>query len=344
MKILVTGDRGYIGSTLVPLLLKKKYQVVGLDTNFFKKNLDHKASNPYKKITKDIRDIEEKDLKGIDAVIHLGALSNDPMGEINPGLTEKINFNASIRLAKLAKKVGVSRFLFSSSCSIYGIAKDGIVDEKSPVNPLTAYAKSKIDLENELVKLADDKFCVGLLRNSTVYGYSPKFRNDLVVNNFVTTAIAFGQIRVMSDGTPWRPLIDVRDLSNAFIAFLEADSEKINGKIINIGFDENNFQVKDLLDEVKKQLPHCDVVYTGEHGKDSRSYKVKFDLFHSLFPELKQKWTLSKSVKDLITHLKSAKFGKKEFESGKYSRIGVLKRLVEEGKVDKQLRVLGGRL
>lgn len=337
-KILVTGDRGYIGSTLVPLLLKKKYGVVGLDSNFFKKNLDYKNVVAYKKITKDIRDIEEKDLKDIDAVILLSALSNDPMGEINPNLTGDINFKASLKLAKLAKKAGVSRFLFSSSCSIYGIAKNGVVDEHSEVNPLTAYAKSKIGLENELKKLADDNFCVGLLRNSTVYGYSPKFRNDLVVNNFVTTALAYGEIRVMSDGTPWRPLIDVRDLANTFIAFLEADSKKINGKIINIGFNENNFQVKDLLDEVKRQLPHCEVVYTGEHGKDSRSYRVKFDLFQSLFPHVKQEWPLNKSVKDLISHLKAAKFNKKDFESGKYSRISVLKKLIEEGRVDKQLR------
>lgn len=338
MNILVTGDRGYIGATLAPLLLKKNYKVVGLDTNFFKRNLDVQESLSYKKITKDIRDIEEKDLHGFEAIIHLSALSNDPMGEINPELTEAINFKASIRLARLAKKVGVSRFLFSSSCSIYGIAEKGVVDEKSKVNPLTAYAKSKIEMEEELKKLADNNFCVGLLRNSTVYGYSPKFRNDLVVNNFVTTALAYREIRVMSDGTPWRPLIDVRDLSKIFIEFLKADSRKINGKIINIGFNENNFQVKDLLDEVSHQLPKCSIVYTGEHGKDSRSYKVKFDLFKSLFPDIKQDWVLKKSVKNLITHLKAAEFNKKDFESGKYTRIAVLKRLIEEGKVDKNLK------
>jgi nucleoside-diphosphate-sugar epimerase len=339
MKVLVTGDRGYIGATLVPLLLEKDYEVVGLDTHFFKKELDPPTiKKAYRKMTKDIRDIEEKDLKGIDAIIHLSALSNDPMGEINPHLTEEINFKASVKLAKLAKKIGISRFLFSSSCSIYGIVKSGIVDEKLKVNPLTSYAKSKIDMENVLKKMADDTFCVGLLRNATVYGYSPKFRNDLVVNNFVTTALAYNQIRVMSDGTPWRPLIDVRDLSSIFISFLEAKSEKINGKSINIGFNENNFQVKDLLEEVKRQLPHCDVIYTGEHGKDARSYKVKFDLLHSLFPNLKQKWTLSKSIGDLINHLKNTGFDKKDFESGKYTRIAVLKDLIEKKKVNNNLR------
>jgi nucleoside-diphosphate-sugar epimerase len=339
MKVLVTGDRGYIGAALVALLLDKDYEVVGFDTHFFKKELDSPVTKKaYRKITKDIRDVEEKDLKGIDAIIHLSALSNDPMGEINPHLTEEINFKASVKLAKLAKKVGVKRFLFSSSCSIYGIVKSGIVDEKSKVNPLTAYAKSKIDMEDVLKEMCDDTFVVGILRNSTVYGYSPKFRNDLVVNNFVTTALAYNQIRVMSDGSPWRPLIDVRDLSSIFFAFLKADPDKINGKVINVGFNENNFQVKELLEEVKRQLPHCDVVYTGEHGKDSRSYKVKFDTLNSLFPDLKQKWILSKSVADLIKHLRNDKFDKKIFESGRYTRLAVLKNLLEKKKIDKNLR------
>ena len=339
MKVLVTGDRGYIGATLVPFLLEGGYEVVGLDTHFFKKELDPlKEKKSYRKITKDIRDVEEKDLKGINEIIHLSALSNDPMGELNPSLTEEINLKASVKLAKLAKKAGVSRFLFSSSCSIYGIAKSGIVDEKSQVNPLTAYAKSKIDMEDFLKEMADDTFVVGLLRNSTVYGYSPKFRNDLVVNNFVTTALAYNQIRVMSDGTPWRPLIDVRDLSAVFRAFLKADAKKINGKIINVGFNENNFQVKDLLNEVKIQLQDCDVVYTGEHGKDTRSYKVKFDLLNEVFPTIKQQWTMSKSIKDLIKHLRNDKFDKKVFESGKYTRLAVLKELLEKKKVNKHLR------
>lgn len=336
--ILVTGDRGYIGATLVPMLIDKKYSVIGFDTNFFQTELDPpKEKKAYKQITKDIRNVAKEDLVGIDAIIHLGALSNDPMGEINPGLTENINFEASIQLAKLAKKTGVKRFLFSSSCSIYGIAKNGIVDETSPVNPLTAYAKSKIDTEHELKKLADETFTVGLLRNSTVFGYSPKFRNDLVVNNLTTTALAYKQIRIMSDGTPWRPLIDVRDLSSFFIAFLEADSVSINAKIINVGFGDSNFQVKDLVDEIKKQLPDCETVFTGEHGTDTRSYKVKFAIAASLFPEVKQNWPLKKSIADLIKHLTAATFNKRDFESGKYTRLAVLKDLLEQNKVDKDL-------
>ncbi|PIT88941.1 MAG: NAD-dependent dehydratase [Candidatus Levybacteria bacterium CG10_big_fil_rev_8_21_14_0_10_36_7] len=338
MKVLVTGDKGYIGETLVPLLIENSFDVVGLDTDFFTTTLDAQENNNYQRITKDVRDIEEKDLEGVDAIVHLSALSNDPIGELNPGLTEEINFESSIKLARMAKKVGVKRFIFASSCSIYGIAKEDTVDESSEVNPLTAYARSKIETEKALLEIFDDNFCVGLMRNSTVYGYSPKFRNDLVVNNFVTTAIAYGQIRVMSDGSPWRPLIDVRDLSKIFVEFLKAPAEKINGKITNIGFKENNFQVKDLLNEVKKQLPECEVVYTGEHGKDSRSYKVNFDKLKSMFPEIKQEWTLDKSVADLITHLRNAHYSKEDFEEGIFTRLSVLKQLISQDKVTQDLR------
>jgi nucleoside-diphosphate-sugar epimerase len=338
MRVLVTGNKGYIGETLTPLLLKNSFEVVGLDTDFFTTTLDAQENNNCKIIARDIRDIEESGLEGIDAIVHLSSLSNDPIGELNPGLTEEINFESSVKLAKMAKKVGVRRFIFSSSCSIYGIAKEDTVSELSEVNPLTAYARSKIETEKALLEMSDDNFCVGLMRNSTVYGYSPKFRNDLVVNNFITTAIACGQIRVMSDGSPWRPLIDVRDLSNIFIQFLKVPAESINGEIINIGFEENNFQVKDLLDEVKKQLPECEVVYTGEHGKDSRSYKVDFEKFKSLFPDVKQEWTLDKSVADLIVHLRNAHYSKEDFESDKYSRLSVLKNLLSKNAIDSNLR------
>lgn len=335
--ILVTGDRGYIGSVLVPLLLKQDYKVTGLDTDFFANGKKNISSPNYKFVTKDIRQVEEKDLKGIDAVIHLSALSNDPMGEIDPRLTQEINFDSSIKLAKLAKKSGVKRFLFSSSCSIYGIVKNGVVDEESPVNPITAYAKSKIDTEKELLKLADSDFCVGIMRNSTVYGFSPKFRNDLVVNNLVTTALAYGEIRIMSDGTPWRPLIDVRDLSKIFVDFLAVDSGKINGKIVNIGFDENNFQVKDIVAVVAKYVPGCKVVYTGEHGKDSRSYKVSFKKFRSIFPNIKQERNLDKSIEDMVINLRKLNFGKKDFDSGIFTRLSVLKNLSTSKVLDQKL-------
>lgn len=343
MKVLVTGDRGYIGSVLVGKLLKAGFDVTGLDSGFFQDKLAANVPlHKYRKITKDIRDLRLSDLKGIDAIIHLSALSNDPLGEISPELTEEINYKSSVRLARLAKRAHVKRFIFSSSCSIYGIAKNGIVDERSRINPLTAYAKSKTETEKVLRKLASNSFFVGILRNATVYGFSPRFRNDLVVNNLVTTALAFGEIRILSDGTPWRPLIDVRDLSDIFIEFLKTNKKSINGKIINVGFNENNFQVKDLIDVIKEHLPNCLVVYTGKHGSDARSYRVKFDLFKRCFPNVKQKWPLSKSVKDMIVKLKKNKFSKKDFESGKYSRLAVLRNLIENRHVDKRLLFLKG--
>lgn len=338
MKMLVTGDRGYIGSTLVDLLNKEKYQVVGLDTDFFRSTIGPSIiSSSYQKITKDIRDVNEKDTEGIDAVIHLCALSNDPLGELNPRLTEEINFSSSVRLARLAKKMGVKRFIFSSSCSVYGVSKNGLADEDSRTNPLTAYAKSKIDAEKELLKMADNDFCVCVLRSPTVYGYSPKFRNDLVVNNLTTTGLIHNQIRIASDGTPWRPLIDVRDLSSIFIEFLKVKKEAVNSKIINVGFDENNFQIKDLVEIVKNVLFNCNIAYTGEHGKDTRSYKVSFNKFKKIFPNIKQKWTLEKSVKDLVEKLKRAQFGKKEFRESDFSRLNILKKLIESKLLDFKL-------
>lgn len=333
--VLVTGDRGYIGSVLVPLLLSKKYNVIGLDASYFGEGL--KKSPNYTPVTKDIRKVQKKDLKGVDALIHLSALSNDPMGELDKKLTEDINLTTTLRVAKICKQLGVKRFIFSSSCSVYGIAKSDIVSEKSKVNPLTAYAKSKYLVEQGLKKLADKNFCVGLMRNSTVYGYSPKFRDDLVVNNLVTSALALGKIRVLSDGSPWRPLIDVRDLARAFALFLETDPKKINGEVINIGFTDSNYRVKDLVSKVKEELPHCDIEYTNEHGADTRSYKVDFSKFNRLFPDFKQEWSLSRSIHDLVVNLRKQNYGQKEFSSKKYTRLNVLKNLIETGKLTKKL-------
>lgn len=334
-KVLVTGSEGYIGSVLVKELLKKGYEVDGFDTCFYKDGKDD--SRDYTFIKGDIRSLDSLPLDKYDAVIHLAALSNDPSGDLNPLLTEEINYKSSIALAKKAKKSGVKRFLFSSSCSIYGIAENGVVDETSKVNPLTAYARSKIMTEDKLKELSDPNFFVGLLRNSTVYGYSPMFRNDLVVNNFVTCALALNQIKIMSDGTPWRPLIDVRDLSNIFMAFLETNNPDINANVINIGFNENNFQVRDLLNEVHKQLPKCEIKYTGEHGKDSRSYKVNFDKFKNYFPDVQKKWPLDKSIKDMINNLTEIKYSKEDFINEKFVRLRALKNLLENKKINNDL-------
>ena len=333
-KVLVTGSEGYIGSVLVNKLVRQGYKVAGMDTCYYSEVPKNKK---YQFLKHDIRDIDTLDLKRFDTIIHLAALSNDPMGEIDSSLTNDINYTSTVKLAKKAKKQGVKRFLFSSSCSIYGIAKTGGVDETSEVNPLTAYAKSKINSERELKKLASKTFCVGILRNSTVYGYSPRFRDDLVVNNLTASALSTNTIRIMSDGTPWRPLIDVRDLSDIFIEFLKMDSKKISGDIFNIGFNKNNFQVKDIVDLIKKELPQCDIIYTGEHGKDSRSYKVNFNKFRSTFPHTLQKWPMKKSIKDLIKKLKQIKYNKAHFENKTYTRLAGLNKIILQNKINNSL-------
>lgn len=335
-KILVTGINGYIGTVLAKRLQKKGYKVIGWDTNYFKSITLGQHKNSYSSKKTDVRQNRES-LKGIDCIIHLAALSNDPMGAIDEKLTYDINYKATVKLAKLAKSEGVKRFIFSSSCSVYGIADKDTVSEQSPINPLTAYAKSKALVEKELQRLKDDSFCICLLRNSTVYGFSPRFRNDLVVNNLVTSGVAFNEIRVLSDGTPWRPLIDVRDLSDIFCKFIKADSNYVNGNIFNIGFSKSNYQIKHILKLIKKYLPECQILFTKEHGKDTRSYKVDFSKLETLFPGIKQKWPLERSIPHLIKKLKSHKFRREHFEQGKFERLIILKSLISDKKLNKKL-------
>ncbi|MEK7605462.1 MAG: SDR family oxidoreductase [Patescibacteria group bacterium] len=334
-KVLVTGSEGYIGSVLIDKLLEEEYDVVGLDTLFFQ---DTKVSPQaqYRLLRKDVRKVTLSDLQGIDAVIHLAALSNDALGELESKLTRSINFKATKRLASLSKKAGVKRFIFSSSCSIYGIADQDTVTEESIPHPLTEYARSKIASEKSLKELADRSFCVISLRNSTVYGFSPAFRNDLVVNNFTTCAYSMGEIRIESDGSPWRPLIDVRDLSSIFIHFLKIDSRKVNKQIINIGYPENNFQVNELVKIVHQKLPDTKISYTGTQP-DSRSYKVNFQRFQKIMPHIKQEWDIEKSVADLVSGLKKTNFSSDDFLSKRYARLTALKKHLKTKSLTKHL-------
>ncbi len=336
-KVLVTGHNGYIGMVLTELLTSQGFEVIGWDTDFYVStafNLPSKQINGEKL---DVRNISQASLQGVDAIIHLAALSNDPMGDLNPSLTEQINYQATVRLAQMAKASGVKRFIFSSSCSIYGIASSGIVTETSPVNPLTSYATSKIRCEQDLIKLHDASFCVCLLRNSTVYGFSPAFRDDLVVNNLTACGMTTNEIRILSDGSPWRPLIDVRDLAFIMSLFLHADIETVNGEVINIGFNTSNYQVKELAQAVAEVLPGCAVIITGEHGADSRSYKVNFDKFNHIFPNSTPQWPLLRSIADLVKQLKTHKYTKQDFETKKFARITQLKKLLSEHKINDEL-------
>ncbi len=338
MRILLTGNNGYIGTILTEILLKKGYQVVGLDTNYYQGCQLCDFGFKIKQINKDIRKVDKNDLKGIDAVIHLAALSNDPLGEFDPKLTEEINFKATVRLTKLAKEAGVRRFIFVSSCSMYGIAGEAPVTEESPLSPVTAYAVSKAHSEKALLKMADDNFSPIFLRPGTAYGISPMLRCDLVVNNLAGWAFTTGKIRIMSDSTPWRPVIHTEDFSRGIIACLEAPIELIHNQAFNLGQNSENYQIKDLANAVKKIIPGCEVKYTFEHGSDSRTYKVNFDKINTVLKDYFQpKWTIKEGIKQLYEAFKFHCLTLEEFTGNKYIRINELKKLVSEKKLDDNL-------
>lgn len=326
MKVFVTGHQGYIGAHLVSLLQNAGHHVTGCDIGLFEGCEWDGLPKADKELRKDLRHVTEEDLKGIDCVMHLGALSNDPMGDIDEALTYAINRDGSIALAEKAKKAGVERFLFSSSCSIYGKGEKLDLEEGDPTHPLTAYASSKIATEEALDRLADDSFTPASLRNATAYGYSPNFRNDLVVNNLLTCAYAMKDIRIKSDGTPWRPLIHCKDIARAFVAFLEAPRETIHNKVVNIGGNEENYQVMDVADKVKKLVPDVEVVFTGEVGNDPRNYRVNFNRLNELLPDFELEYTLDKGMEELLEALKAHGFNKEDFNGDRYIRLKVLQK------------------
>jgi len=338
--ILVTGANGYVGSVLVPLLRRKGYLVSTLDINYyFRSVFVDKTGNKIPHFNNiDIRDINKLNLVKYEAIIHLAALSNDPLGELDANLTYDINHKATIQLAKQAKIAGIKKFIFSSSCSVYGIASKDWVIEKNLTKPLTAYSKSKTKSESELLKLADKSFCVVIMRNATLCGFAPKFRDDLVVNNFVCNAETTGRIEIHSDGTPWRPLLDVHDLAHFFVLFLQSKSKIVNGETYNVGFNNSNYQVNDILELVKKQYPQSRIIYTGKHGADSRSYRVNFDKIAKLFPDLHQDWPLNKSIKYMAYKLKQHGYSQNDFINHKFSRLSELKRLKKEKLLDRKLK------
>lgn len=338
MKVLLTGNKGYIGSLLCKELLNQGYEVIGLDTGFYDRCIFLKHNYFIKQISKDIRSIIREEIFGVDAIIHLAALSNDPMGQLNPQLTHDINCRASINLAKLAKENRVKRFIFSSSCSIYGKSKGDSIDELGELNPLTEYAKSKVNTEKEIAKFADKAFSPVFLRNATVYGVSPMLRVDLVVNNLVSWAYTTQKIKIMSDGTPWRPLIHINDLCKAFIAVLKAPQGLIHNETFNIGRNSENYQIKDIADTIKHVMPECEIEYTGEHGADSRTYKVNFTKVEKVLAKyFKTNWNIEKGIKELIDVYKKNKFTFDDFQSGKFIRLKQIHNLLNSGKVDENL-------
>lgn len=325
MKVFVTGHQGYIGAHLVDVLKQHGHSVTGCDIGLFTDCAWEPVVEPDRNLHKDVRQVSPSDLAGHDCVMHLAAISNDPMGAVNSQLTFDINRDASIRLARLAKQAGVPRFLFAGSCSVYGKGEKLDLDETDPLNPLTAYAISKIETEKAVSEMADETFSPAYLRNATAYGHSPMLRIDLVVNNLLGSALSYGEIRIMSDGSPWRPLIHCRDIARAFVAFAEAPRDRIHNKAVNVGGNSENYQVKDVGDQVQRLIPTAKVVYTGEVGADPRNYRVKFDMLNKMLPEFKLQYNLVSGMEELHRKMVEHGFSKKDFEGDQFVRLRTLK-------------------
>jgi nucleoside-diphosphate-sugar epimerase len=325
MKVLVTGHRGYIGAHLVEVLVQDGHDVTGVDLNLFEGCEWSAVPRPQVERFIDFRTLSLADLEGFDAVCHLAAISNDPMGDLDESLTSEVNGAGSVDLARKCKQAGVGRFLFSGSCSIYGAGESLDLDESASFKPLSAYARSKVFTEDGILPLADDGFTVAILRNATAYGASPMLRIDLVANNLLGCAVAKGAIRIMSDGSPWRPLVHCRDIARGFAAFVAADREKINGVAVNFGGNAENYQVKDVADAVQGLMPKAVVEYTGEVGADPRNYRVNFDMLTRLLPDFRLVYTLQSGLEELHRQFTDNGFTAEDFDGDRYVRLRTLK-------------------
>jgi nucleoside-diphosphate-sugar epimerase len=338
MRILVTGHHGYIGAVLVRLLTRAGFDVTGLDSDFFADNRFVGEVVGVPALHKDLRDINRKDLEGFESILHLAALSNDPLGDLNPELTYEINYHASMRLAQLSKEAGVRRFLFSSSCSMYGAAGSEMLSEDAEFNPVTPYAKSKVLVERDLKLLADANFSPVFLRNTTAYGVSPFMRFDIVLNNLVAWAFTTGRVVIQSDGTPWRPLIHIEDICRAFQAVLEAPREAIHNQAFNVGVTEENYQVRDLAEIVHNTVPGCQVEYSAEGGPDPRSYQVNFSKIANTLPGFKPQWNVGRGARELHDACREAHLTLEDFDGPRFKRISHIRKLLAAGRINSQLR------
>ncbi len=324
MKVFVTGHRGYIGVHLVELLKEAGHGVTGCDLGLYDECEWEPCARPDDELIKDVRNLQPEELDGHDAICHLAAISNDPMGDLNPRITYSINRDASIMLARLAKAAGVGRYLFSGSCSVYGRGQKLDLKETDELNPLTVYARSKTETELAVSSLADSGFTPIYLRNATAYGHSPMLRIDLVANNLLGSALAYNQIRIHSDGSPWRPLIHCRDIARAFVAFLDAPREDVHDKSINIGHNDENYQVRDVANLVEQIVPTAKVQFAAQAGEDPRNYRVNFDLLGRILPEFELEFDLLRGMIQLHRKMVDYGFGPKEFEGRRFVRLRTL--------------------
>jgi nucleoside-diphosphate-sugar epimerase len=335
MRICVTGSEGYLGSLLVPELLKRGHQVVGLDTGFYKeRSLYRPGWDTAATITKDLRQVDEKDLAGFDAMVHMAELSNDPAGQLAPNITYDINHKGSVHLAEMARKAGVKRFIYMSSCSVYGVADKDFVDEQSPVNPQTAYAVCKSYVERDVKPLATDSFSPTFMRNATAYGASPKMRFDIVLNNLSGLAWTTKEIKMTSDGTPWRPLVHGLDIAGAIIAVLDAPKDAIHNEVFNVGDGAHNYRVKEVAEIVAAAFPGCKVSF-GDNSSDNRSYRVNFDKIRKHLPGFKCEWDAKRGAEQLAALFKRIDMTPEVFQFRTFTRLKQLEYLIRTSQIDK---------
>lgn len=340
MRVLVTGHLGYVGVVLTPMLQAAGHAVVGLDSDLYRNSTFGGAENlpTVPNLEKDVRDVEAADLEGIDAIVHLAALSNDPLGDLNPQLTYDINHLGTVRLATLAKQVGVKRFIFSSSCSNYGAGVESWLTEESAFNPVTPYGISKVRSEQDLLKLADDDFSPVFTRSATAYGVSCRLRFDLVLNNLTAWAYTTGKVHLKSDGSAWRPIVHIEDMARAFTAILHAPQEKIHAQAFNVGRTDENYTIREIAQIVAETVPNSTVRFAEDASPDKRNYRVNCDKIINTLPEFKPQWTARKGAQEVYAALQKHGVTLDEFEGTRYKRVGQIKGLIESGQLDENLR------